>query len=1011
MMPRRLWLILLLVPLFPVSVRAIDPDRRITQYAHAAWRVQDGFFTGTPWSIVQTPDGYLWLGTDGGGLLRFDGVRFVPWKPDGNQGLPSSAVLGLRTATDGSLWIGTRAGLSRLKNQALTNYSTGVLGVASILEDRQGTIWFGQAVPAEGSGPLCRVLEAGIRCLGIADGMPTFRIALGLLEDPQGNLWVGGDTTLVRWRNGSRTVYEPTGLKTNVGITGITSLASTPDGTFWVGIGKRGPGLGLQRLVDGRWESLKLREFDSSALVVSCLHVDRQGALWIGTEDRGLYRIHGDRVDHFDSTQGLSNDYVNSITEDREGNLWVTTFSGVDRFTDTPVVSFSTNEGLCSTEVDSVLASRDGSIWVGGDGALSHLRGGTVSCIRTGKGLPGSQVTSLFEDHLGRLWVGIDHGLWVYDNNIFHAVNKPDKSEVGLVRGIAEDTDDNVWITAGGPPGRLMRIQGLSVRDDFHELPNPRRVAADPEGGIWLGLWHGDLARYHNGKVTTYPFAHDENAVLNQVLRNADGSVFAATTFGVIAWQGGKQMTLTTRNGLPCDHVTALTFDDRGNLWMAMDCGVAEVTSSDLEKWRSDTNTTLNVRTLDVFDGAHPDVASFVSGARSPDGRVWFASLGCCLQAIDPARLKRNSIAPPVHIEQIVADRKSYPAAGTVRLPPHTRDLQIDYVGLSFVVPQKVLFRYWLEGRDASWQEPVTRRQAFYNDLRPGPYRFRVIASNNDGVWNEEGATLDFVVAAAWYQTRWFLVLCVVTGVLAIGALYQLRVRQVARALSARFDERLGERIRVARDIHDTLLQTVQGSKMVADNALNRPGDAVGLRRALEQVSGWLGQASTEGRAAVTALRVSTRETNDLAQAFRRAIDDCQRQGALQPTLSVTGEPREMHPLVRDEVYRIAYEAIRNACTHAGGHRLEVGLTYARDLTVRVSDDGVGINPEVAAGGREGHFGLQGMRERAGRIGAKLAVVSSPGSGTEITLVVPGHVIFRRQAAGLLDNVRARFRN
>jgi len=376
---------------------------------------------------------------------------------------------------------------------------------------------------------------------------------------------------------------------------------------------------------------------------------------------------------------------------------------------------------------------------------------------------------------------------------------------------------------------------------------------------------------------------------------------------------------------------------------------------------------------------------------------------------IDPARLKRNSIPPPVHIVQITADRKSYPVGGTIRLPPLTRDLQIDYVGLSFVAPQKVLFRYRLEGRDATWQEPGTRRQAFYNDLRPGPYRFRVIASNNDGVWNEEGAALDFVIAAAWYQTRWFLVLCVVTVALATGALYQLRMRQVARALNARFDERLAERTRVARDLHDTLLQTVQGSKMVADNALNQPGDAVGLRRAMEQVSAWLGQASTEGRAAVTALRVSTRETNDLADALRRATEDCRRQGSLQPSFSVTGEPREMHPVVRDEVYRIGYEAIRNACTHASGNRLEVGLTYARDLIVRVSDDGVGIDPEFVSGGREGHFGLPGMQERAARIGAKFTVVSSAGSGTEITLVVPGHVIFRRRAARLLDRVRARF--
>jgi signal transduction histidine kinase len=353
----------------------------------------------------------------------------------------------------------------------------------------------------------------------------------------------------------------------------------------------------------------------------------------------------------------------------------------------------------------------------------------------------------------------------------------------------------------------------------------------------------------------------------------------------------------------------------------------------------------------------------------------------------------------------VVADRKSYPVTPVVQLPPLTGDLEIDYVGLSFVAPQKVRFRYRLEGRDQTWQEPGTRRQAFYNDLRPGTYRFRVIASNNDGLWNEEGAALEIVIPPAWYQTNAFLVLCAISAMLIVWGLYQLRMRQVARALNARFDERLAERTRMARDLHDTLLQTVQGSKMVVDNALNRPDDA-SMRPAMEQVSVWLGQATAEGRAAVNALRASTLEKNDLAEAFRRAIEDCGRQGSCDASLSVNGAAREMHPMVRDEVYRIGYEAIRNACTHSGGDRLEVALTYARDLTLRVSDNGVGIDPAVARGGREGHFGLQGMRERASRIGATLSVDSSTGSGTEIKLLVPGRVVFHEQTASLFTRLK-----
>jgi signal transduction histidine kinase len=429
---------------------------------------------------------------------------------------------------------------------------------------------------------------------------------------------------------------------------------------------------------------------------------------------------------------------------------------------------------------------------------------------------------------------------------------------------------------------------------------------------------------------------------------------------------------------------------------------------SDLQKWWADANAVIPMRVFDAWNGVRPGVASFTpSASRSPDSRLWFAN-ETVVQMIDPAQLGENSIPPPVYIEHVIADRIDYPAAGTIRLPPRTRDVEVDYVGLSFVAPQKVRFRYQLEGRDEGWQDSGNRRQAFYSDLRPGSYRFRVLATNNDGLWSPEGAALNIVVAPAWYQTYWFLVLSIATGLATLWAGYQLRIRQVARSLNARFDERLAERTRMARDLHDTLLQTVQGSKMVADNALNQPDDGAEWRHAMEQVSTWLGQASTEGREAVNALRASTVETNDLAEAFRRAIEDCRRSGALQASLTVMGDPRELHPVVRDDVYRIGYEAIRNACTHSGGSRLSVGLTYGRDLIVNVLDDGVGIDPAFANAGKDGHFGLQGMRERASRIGAALTMVNPTGGGTELTLVVPGRVVFREPAASLFDRMKAR---
>jgi len=646
-----------------------------------------------------------------------------------------------------------------------------------------------------------------------------------------------------------------------------------------------------------------------------------------------------------------------------------------------------------ASKVGSFLASaegalgarlRDGSIWTGGDGALTHLRDGGVTCYRSGRELPGSQVTSLFEDHAGRLWVGLDQGLWVYEGGRFLQVTRPDARPIGLVTGIAEDTGRRIWIAAAGPPKILMRVEGLMVREDVLEPPMPRRVAPDPTGGLWLRLISGDLAHVRDGQTVVHALQHPGGAVIDQLLPEADGSVIAATNYGLMGWRNGKALTLTQKNGLPCEQVFGIAFDRRGDLWLYMNCALGVLASADLRDWKENPDIAVTIRTFDALDGVRPNAALFVAGAQSPDGRLWFAN-SSSLQVIDPDHLRRNTVPPPVYIEQVVADRTAYPAQGVLRLPPLNRDLEIDYVGLSFVAPQKVRFRYRLDGRDDAWQEAGTRRQAFYNDLRPGTYRFRVIASNNDGVWNEQGAVVGFVILPAWYQTNWFLVLCVMTSVVAVWALYQSRMRRVAQSLSARFEERLAERTRVAREIMTHCFKPCRAARWSPMTHSNRPDDAAGMHRAMKQLSVWLGEAAQEGRETVNALRSSTTQRNDLAQAFRRAIEDCERRNSIQASFSVTGVAKEMHPVVRDEVYRIGYEAIRNAGRHSRGSRLEVGLSYSHDLTVRVADNGIGIDPSVTDQGKNGHFGLQGMRERAARIGGKLLIVSSPNSGTEVT--------------------------
>jgi ligand-binding sensor domain-containing protein len=327
-------LILACVFLLTLATRpahALDPTRHISQYGHSAWRIQDGFLGATPNAIAQTADGYLWIGT-ATGLVRFDGVRFVPWTPPGGQPLPSSNIYSLLAARDGSLWIGTYAGLSHWVNEHLITYQAGRGAIVAILEDRYGTVWISRTGSSDQAGPLCQVIGTGMRCYGKADGIPVSDNEGGpLVEDTAGNLWTSGSTTLVHGKPGSFNTYSLSGLKPTEGMFNVGGLAANPDGSLWVGLGFPGPGLGLQQLLHGVWKPLVTPDLDGSTLAVHTLFLDRKNALWIGT-DNGIYRVHEGQVDSFRTADGLSSDTINGFYEDREGNLWIATSKGMTCF-------------------------------------------------------------------------------------------------------------------------------------------------------------------------------------------------------------------------------------------------------------------------------------------------------------------------------------------------------------------------------------------------------------------------------------------------------------------------------------------------------------------------------------------------------------------------------------------------------------------------------------------------------------------------------------------------------
>ena len=593
---------------------------------------------------------------------------------------------------------------------------------------------------------------------------------------------------------------------------------------------------GIRQFVEGKGIAYPLPGAQSGFKPERLLR-DRDGGLWIGTVDRGLVHVHQGRTDVYTQAKGLSGDFVTRLFEDREGNIWVATKNGLDRFSDLAVRTISANQGLPSAPPWSVLAARDRSVWLGTLDGLARWNGGRVAIYRppgTGSttgvrreagsgggheildsGLPDDGVGTLFEDDTGRLWVSTLRGVAYFENGRFIPVSQLPEGRTSSIGG---DGAGNLWI-ANEAHG-LYRLRGETVVEQIPwatlRLATPATaLLPDPkQRGLWLGL-EGRVAYVEDGEIRASYAAADGLAEgrVNDLRFDGNSALWVAMDTGLSHVKGGRVVTVSSRNGLPCDGVHWSMEDDDQSVWLYMVCGLVRIASTELNAAVSDPTRTMQTTVFDGSDGVGLRVLPALyrpQVAKTADRKLWFLP-GDGVSVLDPRHLSTNTLPPSVHIEQVTADRKTYHAASGLRLPPRVRDLEIDYTALSFVAPEKNRFRVKLEGRDADWQDVGNRRQAFYADLAPGAYRFRVAASNNSGVWNEAGAFLDFSIAPAYYQTTWFRVASVVTVLALLWAWYQLHLRQLAHDFNLRLDERVNERTRIARELHDTLLQSFQG--------------------------------------------------------------------------------------------------------------------------------------------------------------------------------------------------------
>ncbi|MGM9486019.1 sensor histidine kinase [Ideonella sp. YS5] len=1004
-MPGLLLASALLTP--PSPALAVDLPVQISQYAHTSWTAREGALLGLVFAMAQTPDGYLWI-AGSFGLFRFDGLRFVQWQPPDGQKLPTNPY-SLLVSRDGTLWMGTYSGLSSWNGREFVrrHEEIGEGFVTSLLEARDGTIWAG--VLAE-SGRLCAIRAGKIQCsMPPEKGFGAF--VWSLAEDRDGTLWVGAETGVWRWTPGSPRLYPMPGQR-------VGDLTTTPEGHVLVGV----MGGGLKELAGGRLVPQPLRLAGNPDQRIPDLDVksnkllrDRDGGLWIGTEGLGLIHVKDGQADTFTRSDGLSGNIACSLFEDREGNVWFGSHKGIDRFRKLPVTTMSSKQGLPHEMTRSVLATTDGSVWVATNDGLARWKDGRAIVYKEREGLPDLHVHAQYQDADGRLWVSTARGLAYFANDRFVTVDAGPSTEIYSITG---DGQGNLWLSGNKGLARLYRgrfVENVGWATLGHQK-QAQTIIAD-RGGLWLGFWdRSGVSFFKDGKIeATYTSAQGLAGVHASSLRlDAEGAVWAATGEGGLSRiKDGRVTTLSVANGLPCNSIHWSALDDSGSLWLYTVCGLVRVSRDDLAAWIADPARRVTTKLWGGADGVPIQLESpayFTPPvAKGPDGKLWSVGVGE-VQVFAPDHMSSNPVPPPVHIETLVADHKPYAVANGPGLPPLVRDIAIGFAALSLADPRSVRFSYKLEGHDTDWQEAVDRRLVTYTNLPPGHYRFRVKAANNSGVWNEEGAQLDFSIQPAFYQTTWFRVASAVALIGLAWAGFQLwlrlRIRRLQRQFETTLEARVAERTRIARDLHDTLLQRFHGLLLqfqAASNLLpDRPRES---KRVLTDAIDQVAEVITEGRDTVQGLRTSTVETNNLADALRALAEELGHEGggATSARVYVHGQPQALHPIVRDETCRIAGEALRNAFRHAEAKRIDVEIHYeARQLLVRVRDDGKGIDPEVVRRGeKEGHFGLGGMRERAEVAGGKLVVRSSVGTGTEVEFSAPSSRAYRKPPPAL----------
>jgi signal transduction histidine kinase/ligand-binding sensor domain-containing protein len=965
------------------SALALNPDHKITQYSHRIRQVQRGIQPAIISVVKQISDGYLWLGTQDG-VIRFDGDRFSPVPALQQPSLHDVWARDIEQDKDGNVWMtADDYRLIRVGPQGVKVFTESdglpTKEFSCVFMGPAGEIW---TCTANG---LVRFRGDQFQVFQVPAPLSTRPIAG--CQGPAGKAWIGGGSLLESWDGGT---FAPVRLRSVNGELAIRSLICVGE-DLWIGTGK-----GLVRL-KGQQETLYTTKDGLADNVILTVVPGSGGAIWAGTR-KGFSRIRSGDIESYDTSDGLSQNTVAALGEDNEGTLWVATKNGLDQFLDGASTRYTHTEGLPGNNMGPVLADDRGVLWAGTlEGGLARFDGRlfvTVANLGSGK------VTSLAESGDGSLWAGTEHGLRRLQNG---QLRERYGVEQGLpsaeIRSLFSDHNGTLW--AGTRKGVAVLRAGRFFTPAVlaKELAGPVAAIGEMQDGtMLLALEHESLYLYKDSNVrklesNLMPGQRLRFQDVNSIYTDPEGVIWMGANGGGLGmWRNGKFSRFLIRDGLFDNEIYGFVPDGADRLWMVCSNGFFWVNRSDLFQYASGKIakiTSAPYTPLDGFRSQQGTPGVHPAGTKGQDGRLWFSSTTSLL-AFAPGPGVRYSV-PPVKIEEITVNGTSMDASRAIRLAPGTDSIALRYTAATFISPSRLTFRYMLEGHDKSWTEAGARREAFYTNLPPGKFRFRVAACSGSFPCKETTSALDFEILPHLYQRAWFIALCTGLLVFLVWASHRFRVRQ----LREQFVLVLAERSRIARELHDTLIQGFSGITMQMQAFANRlqvPAD----RLALGEIIRDAGICLQETRRSVAGLRAGTGPKAGLADAIADAARQLTQERDLKLKLHLDDGHQHLPAEVSYNLLCIAQEAITNSIKHAGASTVEVTLTCSpHALHLFVYDDGRGIAQSGNGGHRNGsgsdggHYGLVGMRERASQIGAEFDISSAPGQGTTVSVHVP----------------------